>query len=46
VLLFKKLKIKETQEMSDFRQIPANLSYSQGFEMLRKENQQKISAKR
>jgi hypothetical protein len=46
VLLFKKLKIKETQEMSDFRRIPENLSYSQGFDLLRKENQQKISAKR
>ena len=46
VLLFKKLKIKETQEISDFRRIPENLSYSQGFELLRKENQQKVSAKR
>src|SRR5882724_2711843 len=46
VLLFKKLKIKETSEISDFRRIPENLSYSQGFELLRKENQQKVSAKR
>jgi hypothetical protein len=46
VLLFKKLRIKETQEMSDFHRIPENLSYSQGFELLRKENQQKVSAKR
>ena len=46
VLLFKKLKIKETSEMSDFHRIPENLSYSQGFELLRKENQQKVSAKR
>jgi hypothetical protein len=46
VLLFKKLNIKETAEMSDFRQIPENLSYSQGFELLRREYQQKISAKR
>ena len=46
VLLFKKLKIKETQEMSEFRRIPDNLSFSQGFELLRKENQQKISAKK
>ena len=38
VLLFKRLKIKETQEMSDFRRIPENLSYSQGFELLRKES--------
>ena len=46
VMLFKKLRIKETQEMSDFHRIPENLSYSQGFELLRKENQQKVSAKR
>lgn len=46
VLLFKKLNIKEKQEMSNFRRIPENLSFSQGFELLRKENQQKISAKR
>ena len=46
VLLFKRLKIKETQEMSNFRRIPEDLSFSQGFELLRKENQQKISAKR
>src|SRR3954469_242596 len=46
VLLFKKLRIKETQEMSDFRRIPENLSFAQGFELLRKENQQKVSAKR
>jgi hypothetical protein len=46
VLLFKRLKITETSEMSDFRRIPENLSYSQGFELLRKENQQNVSAKR
>jgi hypothetical protein len=46
VLLFKRLRIKETQEMSNFRRIPENLSFSQGFELLRKENQQKVSAKR
>lgn len=46
VLLFKKLRIKETKEMSGFRRIPENLSYSEGFELLRKENQQKVSAKR
>jgi hypothetical protein len=45
VLLFKKLRIKEVEEMSDFRRIP-DLSFSQGFELLRKENQQKVSAKR
>jgi len=46
VLLFKKLRIKETSEMSDFRKIPDNLSFTQGFDLLRKENQPKISAKR
>ena len=46
VLLFKKLRIKETQELSDFHRIPENLSFAQGFELLRKENQQKVSAKR
>jgi hypothetical protein len=46
VLVFKKLRIKERQEMSDFRRIPENLSFAQGFELLRKENQQKVSAKR
>lgn len=46
ILLFKKLRIKETSEMSDYRRIPENLTYSQGFELLRKENQQKVSAKR
>ena len=46
MLLFKRLRIKETEEMSDFRRIPENLSFVQGFELLRKENQQKVSAKR
>jgi hypothetical protein len=46
VLLFKKLRIKETSEMSDFHKIPDNLSFTQGFDLLRKENQPKVSAKR
>jgi hypothetical protein len=46
ILLFKKLRIKETSEMSDFHRIPDNLSFMQGFDLLRKENQPKISAKR
>lgn len=46
VLLFKKLRIKETSEMSDFHKIPDNLSFTQGFDLLRKENQTKLSAKR
>ncbi|MFL6301191.1 MAG: hypothetical protein ACJ71N_11365 [Terriglobales bacterium] len=46
VLIFKKLRIKETSEMSDFHKIPDNLSFTQGFDLLRKENQPKISAKR
>jgi hypothetical protein len=46
VLLFKKLRIKETEEMSDYRRIQDNLSFVQGFDLLRKENQPKISAKR
>ncbi len=46
ILLFKKLRIKETSEMSDFHRIPDNLSFTQGFDLLRKENQPKISAKR
>jgi len=46
VLLFKKLRINETDEISDFHRIPDNLSFTQGFDLLRKENQPKISAKR
>jgi len=46
VLLFKKLRIKETSEMSEFHNIPDNLSFTQGFDLLRKENQPKISARR
>jgi len=46
VLLFKKLRIKETSEMSEFHKIPDNLSFTQGFDLLRKENQPKISARR
>jgi hypothetical protein len=46
VLLFRKLRIKETDEMSEFHKIPDNLSFTQGFDLLRKENQPKISAKR
>jgi hypothetical protein len=46
VLLFKKLRIKETEEMTDWRRIPDNLSFTQGFDLLRKENQVKISARR
>jgi hypothetical protein len=46
VLLFKKLRIKETSEMSEFHKIPDNLSFTQGFDLLRKENQPKVSAKR
>jgi len=46
VLLFKRLRIRETSEMSEFRRIPDNLSFTQGFDLLRKENQPKISARR
>jgi len=46
VLLFKKLRINEKSEMSEFHKIPDNLSFTQGFDLLRKENQPKVSAKR
>jgi len=42
-------KVKDQRDLGDQRLSDAsqkNLSYSQGFELLRKENQQKVSAKR
>jgi hypothetical protein len=37
MLLFKNLNIKSTEIYSDFRQVPADLSFSQGVELLKKQ---------
>ncbi|HTK95968.1 MAG TPA: hypothetical protein VL382_10065 [Terriglobales bacterium] len=38
-LLFKAIKIKETEVTSDFHKVPANLTLTQGVEMLRRSDQ-------
>jgi hypothetical protein len=38
-LLFKTIRIKETETVSEFRAVPANLSIAQGVELLRKSDQ-------
>jgi hypothetical protein len=40
VLFFKKLAIKSMRTFSDFREAPANLTFAQGVELLRKEAQE------
>jgi hypothetical protein len=40
ILLFKKLAIKSTQTFSDFHEAPANLTFAQGVELLKKQAQE------
>jgi hypothetical protein len=40
ILLFKKLVVKSTQTFSDFHEAPANLTFAQGVELLKKQAQE------
>jgi hypothetical protein len=41
ILLFKKLVVKSTQTFSDFHEAPANLTFAQGVELLKKQTQER-----
>ena len=46
ILLFKRLRIKQKENASNFRRIPANLSYGQGLEILKRDAEQQSLTQR